>query len=183
MTHFAIVAILPSGSEVDDKLAQLMEPFDEAGEWGRDGSRWDWYVIGGRYTGLFEASYEPESDPKNLETCRYCEGGITTQAIADEFPAYGPYVGKTCLQCKGTTRVISFMHYGNDYPGDIKPVAEVDFDQIRFLPLAVLTPDGEWHERIENGLGMFVNDEWGREVSRLFDEHRDGIAVVVDCHV
>lgn len=30
-----------------------MAPFDENKEWFRDGSRWDWYQIGGRYEGKF----------------------------------------------------------------------------------------------------------------------------------
>jgi hypothetical protein len=34
-------------------LGWQMEPFDEKEECFRDGSRWDWYVIGGRYQGKF----------------------------------------------------------------------------------------------------------------------------------
>lgn len=59
MTHaMAIVAL--DGDEVDglgdregieEAVAHQMEPFNEREEWFRDGSRWDWWVIGGRYDG------------------------------------------------------------------------------------------------------------------------------------
>ncbi len=29
-----------------------LEPYSEQGEWFKDGSRWDWWVIGGRWSGL-----------------------------------------------------------------------------------------------------------------------------------
>ena len=37
----------------EQAIAWEMEPFDENGEWFRKGSRWDSWVIGGRYSGKF----------------------------------------------------------------------------------------------------------------------------------
>lgn len=34
-------------------VAWQMKPFSENGHWFEDGSRWDWYVIGGRFPGRF----------------------------------------------------------------------------------------------------------------------------------
>lgn len=37
-------------------------------------SKWDWYVIGGRWTGLFDNKYDPRKDPRNLKKCEFCNG-------------------------------------------------------------------------------------------------------------
>jgi len=58
MSHASIlIAIdLPKGerfqkANLEKMIAHQMEPFDENGGWFSDGSRWDWWVIGGRYSG------------------------------------------------------------------------------------------------------------------------------------
>lgn len=57
MSHaFCIVALSPddtkaAGGDVQEAVDHQMEPFNEDGEWFADGSRWDWWVIGGRYSG------------------------------------------------------------------------------------------------------------------------------------
>lgn len=54
MSHAAVlIALDPTADEanVEDLVAEQMAPFSEGGDWFRDGSRWDWYVIGGRYSG------------------------------------------------------------------------------------------------------------------------------------
>lgn len=55
MSH-AIVLVAVDGIDNDASIDTIhgavhrqMEPFDENGEWFKDGSRWDWWVIGGRY--------------------------------------------------------------------------------------------------------------------------------------
>jgi hypothetical protein len=46
-------------------------------------SRWDWWQIGGRWTGTFADGYNPSEDPNNIEVCSLCEGtGQRTDAIA-----------------------------------------------------------------------------------------------------
>ena len=54
MSHAIVLAASDGaldGMEITRELARQMEPFDESGEWFKDGSRWDWYQVGGRYTG------------------------------------------------------------------------------------------------------------------------------------
>lgn len=40
-------------AEVEKAVEHEMEPFDEEGGWFADGSRWDWYQIGGRWPDFF----------------------------------------------------------------------------------------------------------------------------------
>lgn len=61
MSHATVIVALKldkhlsdySSDEIYELVSHQMEPFNEAGEWFKNGSRWDWFVIGGRYTGKF----------------------------------------------------------------------------------------------------------------------------------
>jgi hypothetical protein len=194
MTHYAALVLIPDGAPVEEAVGRLLAPYDEARveeDATDDRSRWDWWQIGGRQTGMLDATYDAHADPSNQQPCGFCEDGITTDRIAALYPAYQPHVGKTCIQCNGSGHVTKFPGRWQSFDGDVKPVAAIDFDRIRYLPTAVVTPDGEWHERVEGGWGMFAvprgpekaEDAWGREFARLLDLHRDAVAVVVDCHV
>lgn len=57
MSHAVVLVALP-GDVAPDRLEGAVEnqmaPFDENGTCFRSGSRWDWWVIGGRWSGYFE---------------------------------------------------------------------------------------------------------------------------------
>lgn len=36
--------------------------------------KWDWWQVGGRWTGMLNPVYDPESDPNNSEICFLCKG-------------------------------------------------------------------------------------------------------------
>lgn len=55
-------------------------------------------------------------------------------------------------------------------------------------PFAVVTPDGQWHERDQMGWWAMVadekpKDEWEATVRQLLAAHPDTIAVALDCHI
>lgn len=56
------------------------------------------------------------------------------------------------------------------------------------VPFAVLTPDGVWHEKGQmHWLAIVKNPkqsaDWEAEVRTLYEQHRDCLAVAVDCHI
>ncbi len=137
-------------------------------------SKWDWYKIGGRWTGMFTAGYDPSKDPRNLETCTCCD---VTGAKAD------------CRQCKGTGQRVKYKLA--DFDGDILEMPKV----IQSLmaqndrPYAILTPEGEWAEKGEMGWFGISNDEmteeeWYAQSMALMQKYdsNEYIGVVVDCH-
>jgi len=208
MTHFATLVLVPNPHiglaplpVVESVIDRLLAPYEEKDEWGGEGTRWDWYQIGGRFTGLLDG-YDPTTDPANFETCRYCEGtGVTTQAVANEYPAYQDRVGMPCIQCNVGYDDIRQPFPGKmlrwnyqPHAGDIVPARELDIPKMRYMPSSVVTPDGEWHEQYR--LGLFVShlpkengdadiddESWRQRVIHLIDQHPDTIAVLVDCHV
>lgn len=212
MTHFAgLVLVAPdqldSATDVGEgkafsAVASLVSKYCEDGVWGEDGTRYDWFTVGGRATGLLD-DYKPWEDERNYETCRFCEGtGTTTQAVADQYPAYREHVGKPCVQCNNPGRGDSdgrfpgkMLRFGYEpHANDVMPARNIDMDRIRYVPNVIVTPDGEWHEGAR--YGMFAvklpdeqgnepkeEDVWRREFSGLLEANRDAIAVVVDFHV
>lgn len=74
-------------------LAERFDP-DEA-YYENPNKKWDWWVIGGRYTGRM-GTYDPEKDPHNYEPCIYC-GGTGTRS---DFDYSGP---KGSLKLEGVT--------------------------------------------------------------------------------
>lgn len=64
------------------------------GRYTNPNAKWDWWQIGGRYSGRFLNGYDPETDPINQEPCSLC-GATGTRTDRD--PA-----GKECNGCQGT---------------------------------------------------------------------------------
>lgn len=178
--------------EYSDGVCQRPPYWAGHNQWGRPGSRWDWWMIGGRWSGYLSPEYDPETDPRNIKDCEYCEAtGTTTAAVGAKYPAYLPNVGKQCRQCDGKGRSPTWpTEWVQADEHNIKPVSEVPWPEIQTLP-SLVTPDGVWHEAVEGGFGMFgaergprtPEDDWRKQFMALVESNPDAIAVMVDCHV
>lgn len=176
MTHFATLVIVPADeAEPEKAAAALLAPYDENGCAYSDGSRWDWWQVGGRWTGSLDG-YDPRTDPSNIVRCNLCGGTGTRTDIV---------VHDGCNGCQGSgVRLVwptNFQHHA----GDIQPVRNIPEG---FVPAAVVTPDGQWHE--EGRVGWWnslerTHDEndWVKIVAALYVQYRHETAVLVDCHV
>lgn len=51
MSHSAVLVAIEPTDDIDAAVTYQMAPFDENGEMFGDGTRWDWWQIGGRYSG------------------------------------------------------------------------------------------------------------------------------------
>lgn len=66
-------------------------------------SKWDWWQIGGRYSGRLAPGYNPELDPANIETCLLCEGsGMRNDPLGVAHRLTDP--SYTCNGCGGKGR-------------------------------------------------------------------------------
>jgi hypothetical protein len=97
--HFYALVVIPADGDVDELVAQAMAPFDDSAD-SPDRLLWDWYQIGGRYTGSL-SGYDPWSDPSLLETCEYCGGsGLRDDDVGRAARAADP--AYTCNGCRGS---------------------------------------------------------------------------------
>jgi hypothetical protein len=132
-------------------------------------AKWDWYLIGGRFTGVLDG-YDPTQDPENWETCRLCHGtGQRTDMVVEG----------GCNGCRGTGRALK--EQWKTHPGDTRPVSLLPPD---YTPHAVVMPLGEWLEIAEPGYhGMVWEENWMAQVRELLQRHSDCFATIVDVHM
>lgn len=146
-------------------------------------SKWDWWVIGGRWTGMLAEGYEAYKDPDNFKECWLCLGtglrndALGIQARLDD-PAY------TCNGCQGTGRMLKSASEFKPV-GNVAPLDTLDLDKVG-LPFAILTHSGEWYEKGKMGWWAAVSNEnhnWGDDCKELLQQHMDSLVVVCDLHI
>lgn len=54
-------------SERDEKTGRF-------GYWENQSAKWDFWSVGGRWSGLLYPNYDPHTDPRNQEKCSQCQG-------------------------------------------------------------------------------------------------------------
>ena len=93
MSHASLIVALDgdlSPDAIHEAVAYQMLPFDEDGQWFADGSRWDWWVIGGRYSGLFagrDVILRRDLDLTDVSVARRRKwADIYAEAMASESP-------------------------------------------------------------------------------------------------
>lgn len=154
-------------------------------------SKWDWYVIGGRWEGCLKPDYDPDNDPRNYSTCEHCNGA----GIRDDWAtidANGNRVFKDkhaeycngCNGCHGTGKSRNWENAPVE-GGNFRKVSELAPD---FLPFAFVTPDGEWHEKGEMFWFAITTNEqdentWRKEWFKAVNGNPNHVAVIVDCHI
>lgn len=77
MSHFATVVLVDRKvrrEEAEEAVEPLLAPYEEGEEWFEEGTRWDGYEVGGRWTGCLTPGYDPSEDPANQEECGLCNG-------------------------------------------------------------------------------------------------------------
>jgi hypothetical protein len=157
MSHAVVICILPHGTRINPRetdllaavnplVSDLMAPFNENDEWGREGSKWDWWVIGGRWTGLL-TDYEPSKDPRNMEVCNICNGTGTRSMPVPYDSTWLPKIGE-CNGCHGKGYRLRLRLV--PYQGDVQLVRNIPKKTTAF---ALLSTETGWKE--SGKLGMF----------------------------
>ncbi len=160
--HFGVLVIVDSNLDPETAVEELLSPGQ--GDW------WDWWTIGGRYTGCLNDAYDPKKDEANIETCSLCQG---TGKRADMEVANG------CNGCQGKGKRVKWATQWAKHKGDV--ISVDDLPDADFF--VVVTPYDTWHkERWEPW-----EDEKLRKLSMppleyLKAEWKGYTAVVVDCH-
>lgn len=176
--HYGVIAIVrPEGQMNREHLSKLvdvvLEPYGE-------GREWDWFQIGGRWTGHFD-DYDPSTDATNVEVCDIC-GGTGDRATHRGEPREQQHE-TGCNGCLGKGTRTKWPTQWAPYAGDIKPVEALTEKDYEVFALAV---DGYWHGGedyipwAEDG-GKFQKRpmpplEWVKKT------YVDCLAVIVDCH-
>lgn len=159
-------------------------------------SKWDWWSLGGRWS-CYYSSYEAEKDPANFKPCDLCKGTGIRDGWAKKNPKTGKRVYKDawakkmkgCNVCLGTGKELKDSTQWNKRPHDFMSMEEfLSGVKKRGVPFAVLTDDGEWHERGRMGWWASVSNEkadkkWNSEVRALLKRYPDHTVIIADLHI
>ena len=149
-----------------------MRPFVEATEDGEynDSGFWDWYQIGGHWTGFLSAGdYDPTKDRRNMERCWLC-GGSGRREWQGELADF-------CNACDSTGIAIKHASQWVTYPGDVVKRSHVT-DETR--PYTLVTGGRAFHKSTWNGEDF---DDTSGELDAAFASlSPEATLVVVDYH-
>lgn len=180
--HFHAEIHVPKGRAPEQYVAEILAPheesYDEATE--RSSGFWDWYQIGGRWTGAHSPDYDPSTDPANIEQCEQCEGtGRRIDAIGKAARAKDPEY--TCNGCQGKGTRTKWPTEWTRFNGDITPVEKIT-DQ---LTCHTLLANNEVFQVEEwTGEEWKKNERFGGDVQAMLRSMgiTDGMIVTVDYH-
>jgi hypothetical protein len=106
--HYHAQIHVPTLDHYEDQIAKILAPHLEThdSETEETVGFWDWYQIGGRYSGR-ATGYDPETDPRNIEECSICNGtGFRNDERGQRIRADNPsYTCNGCGTFDGTTKL------------------------------------------------------------------------------
>ena len=123
-------------------------------------AHWDWFVIGGRWDGCIKNGKYRDSEDNGFN-------------FGDDHHKIEHNSIPVADLLDVTKRILARLNGANEN---------------LYIPFAIVTPDGEWHEKGEMGwFGVSHNDKdnqtWDQEVVQILEAHKDCVIVGVDCHI
>ena len=193
MHYHAEVYVPPNTTDLEAFVKEAMAPHHEEYHDEVHNSFWDWYQIGGRWTGEKDPNYDPTKDPQNAEECRLCLGtgfrndpqGVQSRSEDQTYTCNG--CGKYDETTKtwghtniGPGRSVKWPTEWAKFKGDIMPISVVPRDLKCFT---LIVGDQVFHQEAWNG-DDFVKTEFdGLVIPKLKElEINDGHLVTVDYH-
>ena len=181
--HYSVLVVLgrddlgieedePEGSvSVDEAVEEALKRYQDV--------EWDWYQIGGRWTGFFDG-YEPNDDPELLETCDLC-GGTGDRATFRNEPV-GVQHESGCNGCLGAGKRVPWPTYWPRRAEDAIPAQTLTEEHVKKVFAVVVHgrwfPSGLWVPWAD-GPGA-IQEQPMPPVGYLKAEGHT--AVIVDCH-
>jgi hypothetical protein len=165
---------------------------DDDGEGATHSGFWDWWQIGGRYTGSHTPDYDPEMDPRNVEKCDLCHGtGFRRDVVGRAARELTPsYTCNGCGECKDGKWTHGKLGAGKrtKWPtswapslGDVIPADKVTPELSAFT---LIVGDRVIHQEEWNGTDWVPGSLKDKNVKAVLDELgiSDGYLVTVDYH-
>lgn len=215
MSHFAVLVLSKPGQRVEELLLPYMEnsagepPLEymefyeddecdvdertgKRGYWQNPNAKWDWWRVGGRFSGLLRA-------PKGYHGrgCGFADGCYDIAKMRDVSTAMDESVYRAALDefnrylAGDEVDRFDLIAYKPEYVlGKYRDAEFYARQRAEFWFRSVVTPDGEWHEVGEMGW-WGVSSETGEQLrdwvehfqERFVEPYRDCTATVVDCHI
>lgn len=202
--HYHAEIYLESLDNLNEQLEKIMKPYNENLEvekvtnedgytyWDNPKSFWDWWQIGGRWTGIHD-DYDPEKDPENIEVCYICGGTgkrMDKLGVIERIknPSYtcngcGHYVLETETWAHGEYgpgKCLKWPTNWKQYKGDIIPVSKIKKDLECYT---LIVKENVYHKKEWNGED-FIKTDFDGNVSKRLNELgiKEGYLITIDYH-
>ena len=187
MSHFTVTVCVPAerGHDYEAYCAEVLAPYDEQGESFRENTHWDWWTVGGRWSGYFKAKDGASG-----------QRGERSWSNEDEPVIEGYYdvIAKGDVDFEGMVEA-KVREAATWYDGGGRPWNQPEIPREEVLKGAeslathsLVDLNGSWLEVSQMGwFGMSRSEDdgdweskWLNNVIALADED---LLVLVDCHV
>lgn len=213
MSHFTVGVITknsPDTTQGQQELNALLAPFEEQtenekylvfeedvdsdfddkagknGYWYNPKSKWDWYVIGGRWGGLLKTLDGQSVDYEQIKNIDRTMDEDAYQKAA----RYWEVVVEHSPLKQGEDKSQFFNMYRESYYINQYGTKEAyATEKASFSMFAILSPDGQWAEQGEMGwfgMSSATNDskaEFIQSMNNALDQYPEHYLTVVDCHI
>jgi hypothetical protein len=202
--HFHAEIYLKNLDNLDEQVGKIMLPYcvgSKIEKYEEDGeeylitaeSFWDWWVIGGRWTGK-HTGYNPFKDRLNISICKICNGtGFRDDEIGQKHREQEPtYTCNVCGERDFETKKWSHGEFGpglrlnstlRPYHGDVMHIAGIkdDLNCDTFVIKGKVFHEENWDHENDT---MVKNPEFDGNVKNKLNELgiEDGYLVTVDYH-
>lgn len=124
--------------------------------------KWDWWTVGGRYSGKFAPGYDPQTDPKHQEVCWLCRGTGKRLDVECE---------NGCNGCSGTGVSTKWPTQWKNTPGNQIRVGDIPWNALRHEKVAAAVTEHTKAAAIVKGMELppkweTLRDELGVEAAR-----------------
>lgn len=188
--HFHAEVYLKEIGNVEKQIEAAFLPYNESLEiekvtdedegelyWRNSKGFWDWYQIGGRWTGTHDG-YNPNEDPENIEVCDICGGTGDRATWRGESKSVQHSSG--CNGCMGKGKRPKWPTDYKKHQGDIIPIEKTKDDLICHT---LIVGDEVFQVDVWNGKEIVKTDFDGNVKNRLTQLGiQTGYLVTVDYH-
>lgn len=149
-------------------------------------SKYDWYEIGGRWSGLLELK---EKD-KDGNTINVNQAKIKDINFEPKSEVYNNAIEfwDNYVEGKDPSSVGFVLHQPEYFMNKFKTKEAYAKSQSNFTTFAVITPDGEWNEEgkmLMFGISINEDDDWDANYKERFLNSVDEnlMITIIDCHI
>jgi hypothetical protein len=162
-----------------ETLAEFAEGY---GGWKERGGRfydrtnpnkkWDWWMIGGRWTGHFKPGYDADKDPTKREICRLCAGTGTRTDMT---------VANGCNGCQGSGVTTTWPTQWKAMESDQLQIKDIPVAELRALAEQKAAHDYDEFHRIRAGREIIswdaMREKHAGDVNAAREEYHQQVAL------
>lgn len=191
MSHYPVAVIHRTDQSVDDLLERYDESLDvefdpEEEYWYNPDAKWDWYEVGGRWSGLLKTK-----SGEHVNEALIKDVDFSPSDDREYYLHWWDVVINGADLDDGEDEDDFLTIFNNQYYVDRYIDADTYADEmVKFSTYAIVTPDGEWHAPGE--VGWFGISLAEHEAERKWFENYDDfiktanpyhMITIVDCHI